>query len=266
MNKDNINAVTLDTLHTHTHTGILFNQLLNNITLGDSYKIIKQIPDNSIDLIIIDPPYLIENTNGGTRSRLAKSIRGMNTEIEEEKLTSGIDSNIFKDLIRIQKNINIYIWCNGKQIPDYLDFFVKQNHCKFDILIWNKTNATPLYSNKYMNDKEYCLYFRKSGYCNPKSYNDAKTVWYMPINISDKKKYKHPTIKPLRIIKTLIKNSSNEGDIVLDCFSGSGTTCVAAKELGRKYIGIEIDPEYHKISIDRLNGILANGQTTMFMS
>ena len=84
MNKDNINAVTLDTLHTHTHTGILFNQLLNNITLGDSYKIIKQIPDNSIDLIIIDPPYLIENTNGGTRSRLAKSIRGMNTEIEEK--------------------------------------------------------------------------------------------------------------------------------------------------------------------------------------
>lgn len=80
MNKDNINAVTLDTLH----TGILFNQLLNNITLGDSYKIIKQIPDNSIDLIIIDPPYLIENTNGGTRSRLAKSIRGMNTEIEEK--------------------------------------------------------------------------------------------------------------------------------------------------------------------------------------
>ena len=80
------------------------------------------------------------------------------------------------------------------------------------------------------------------------------------IKNGDKKKYKHPTIKPLRIIKTLIKNSSNEGDIVLDCFSGSGTTCVAAKELGRKYIGIEIDPEYHKISLDRLHGILADGQ------
>lgn len=117
-----------------------------------------------------------------------------------------------------------------------------------------------------MNDKEYCLYFRKNGYCNPKSYIDAKTVWYLPINMSDKKKYKHPTIKPLRIIKTLIKNSSNEGDIVLDCFSGSGTTCVAAKELNRQYIGIEIDPEYHKISMDRLEGILANGQTSMFMN
>lgn len=83
-NTENKNAVSADALHTHTHTGTSFNELLNKITLGDSYKLIKQIPDNSIDLIIIDPPYLIENTNGGTRSRLAKSIRGMNTEIEEK--------------------------------------------------------------------------------------------------------------------------------------------------------------------------------------
>lgn len=79
-------------------------------------------------------------------------------------------------------------------------------------------------------------------------------------NVQDKKKYNHPTIKPLSIIRTLIKNSSNENDIVLDCFSGSGTTCVACKELNRQFIGIEINPEYHRISMDRLNGILANGQ------
>lgn len=261
-----LEKIFINLLELSNNNNYKLKKFLNTITLGDSYSIIKEIPDNSIDLIIIDPPYLIENTNGGTKSRLAKSIRSMNTEIKEKKLTSGINSSIFKELIRIQKNINIYIWCNGKQIPEYLDFFVNKNHCKFDILIWNKTNATPLYSNKYMNDKEYCLYFRKNGYCNPKSYNDAKTVWYLPINMSDKKKYKHPTIKPLKIIKTLVKNSSNEGDIVLDCFSGSGTTCVAAKELNRQYIGIEIDPEYHKISIDRLEGILANGQTSMFMS
>ena len=64
----------------------------------------------------------------------------------------------------------------------------------------------------------------------------------------------------MSIIKTLIENSSNKGDIVLDCFSGSGTTCVAVKELERQFLGIEIDPEYHKISLDRLHGILADGQ------
>lgn len=82
----------------------------------------------------------------------------------------------------------------------------------------------------------------------------------MPINKKDKEKYGHPTIKPLSIIKNLIRNSSNEGDIVLDCFSGSGTTCAAAKELNRKFVGIEINPDYHKISLDRIEGILANGQ------
>ena len=76
--------------------------------------------------------------------------------------------------------------------------------------------------------------------------------------------YKHPTIKPLNIIENLIINSSNENDIVLDCFCGSGTTGVACKELNRKFIGIEIDREYHKIAVDRLNGITANGQTTIF--
>lgn len=62
----------------------------------------------------------------------------------------------------------------------------------------------------------------------------------------------------------MIVNSSKENDVVLDCFCGSGTTCVASKELGRRYIGMEIDENYHKIALDRLNGILANGQTTIF--
>jgi len=62
----------------------------------------------------------------------------------------------------------------------------------------------------------------------------------------------------------MIEKSSQENDLVLDCFSGSGTTCVAAKELNRRFIGIEIDPRYHKISVDRLNGICANGQTSIF--
>jgi len=109
-------------------------------------------------------------------------------------------------------------------------------------------------------DKEYCLLFREKGTGVKGTYETKKTVYYKEANVEDKKKYKHPTIKPISIIKNLIENSSDKGDLILDCFSGSGTTCVAAKELDRQFIGIEIDPEYHKISIDRLQGILANGQ------
>ena len=111
----------------------------------------------------------------------------------------------------------------------------------------------------YLVDTEYLLYFREGIKLNT-TYETASTHYEIPINTKDKEKYRHPTIKPIKIIKNLIINSSKEGDIVLDCFSGSGTTCVASKELGRQFIGIEIDPEYHKISLDRLNGILANGQ------
>ena len=90
----------------------------------------------------------------------------------------------------------------------------------------------PLFNNKYMTDKEYCLYFRKGAYCNPKDYASAKTVFYQPINAKDKKQYGHPTIKPLNIIQTLIENSSTRGQTILDPFMGSGTTGVAAIKAG----------------------------------
>jgi DNA modification methylase len=179
--------------------------------------------------------------------------------IENKGLDKNIDLSILDELCRVLKTIYIYIWCNKEQIHQYLDYFENKN-CIFEIIIWNKTNPIPLTNNRYLPDKEYCLLFRENGTGVGGTYETKKTVYYREANVEDKKKYKHPTIKPLPIIKNLIENSSNKGDIVLDCFSGSGTTCVAAKELGRQFIGIEIDPEYHKISLDRLNGILANGQ------
>ena len=136
---------------------------MNCLMHGDSYKLIKGIPDNSVDLIVTDPPYLIESTNTGSKSKLAKSIQKMNNQLAEGVLTTGIDNNILEDFIRVMKKINIYIWCNHKQIPQYLDFFVSKYDCKFDIIIWNKSNAIPLFNNKYLTDKEFCLYFRRGG-------------------------------------------------------------------------------------------------------
>lgn len=236
-----------------------FEDMINTITLGDSYKLIKDIPDKSIDLIIIDPPYQI--TTGVHNSGFLKKRKELDStkQIFEKKLDVGIDNQILYELNRIMKKVNIYIWCNKKQLHQYLDFYNKEN-IQLEVIIWNKYNCLPLTNNTYLPDKEYCLYFKEKGICLNTTYETAKTVYDISINIQDKKKYKHPTIKPIQIIKNLIINSSNINDIVLDCFSGSGTTCVACKELNRKFIGIEIDPEYHKISLDRLNGILANGQ------
>ena len=225
-------------------------QLLN----GDSYKLIKNIPDNSVDLIVTDPPYLIESTETGCKNDLAKSLKNMNNQLAEGVLTCGINNEILEDFVRVLKKINIYIWCNHKQIPQYLDFFVNKYECKFDILIWNKSNATPLFNNKYLTDKEYCLYFRRGGYCNPMNYEAAKTVYYQPINTTDKKLYEHPTIKPLNIIENLILNSSKEGEVILDPFMGSGTTGVACRMHKRDFIGIELDKHFFEIAESRING------------
>ena len=120
-------------------------------------------------------------------------------------------------------------------------------------------------NNTYANDTEYLIMAREKG--TTKLYGDydsKKKYWITTTNKNDKELFNHPTIKPLDIIKTLVLNSSNENDIVLDCFCGSGTTCVACKETRRRYIGFEIDPEYHRIAVNRLNGITADGQLSIF--
>lgn len=132
------------------------------------------------------------------------------------------------------------------------------------MFVWHKNNPIPTCNNKYLSDTEYCLIFREDGTQIYGTYETKGKYYISNINKEDKDIFLHPTIKPLEVVKKHIINSTKENDIVLDCFCGSGTTCVACKETGRKFIGIEIDPTYHKIAVDRLNGITANGQTSIF--
>ena len=226
--------------------------LENKIINAECMDILKQLPNDSVDLVLTDPPYLIKNTKAGGQSSFAKSIQNMNDEIKEAGITEGISLEFCEEIIRIQEKINAYIWCSKSQIINYLDFFVTKNGCSFDILCWQKDNAMPTFNNKYLTDKEYCLYFRKGGYCQPQNYEKAKTIFHEPINIKDKNKFGHPTIKPVSIFSTLISNSSKENELVLDCFSGSGTTAIACHRLNRRFICIEKDKEYWTKSCERL--------------
>ena len=227
---------------------------LNKIYNEDCLIGLKNIPDNSVDLVLIDPPYDLCTLGGkaGT-SKLAKQIIKLEKDLINNNLVNSFNIKVLDELVRVMKNINIYIWCNTRQIPMYIKYFNLQLKCKLEIVIWNKTNPMPLYNNKYMNDKEYCLYFRKRGYCNPKNYEDAKTIYISKTNIEDKNLYQHPTIKPIDLIRKLIRNSSKENDIVLDCFLGSGTTAVACILENRNYIGFEINKKYYDISNKRIN-------------
>lgn len=228
-------------------------ELENKIYLGDSLELMKQIPDKSIDLIYTDPPYLHnKHSSDSTKGFFTKKILKTNTELNNFELSSLDNCDWCKEAVRIMKTINIYIWCSRYQIPMYFDYFLKELDCSFNILAWLKTNPVPSYSNGYSNDKEICLYFRKNGYCKPKDMFSSKTYFLQPINLEDKEKYGHPTIKPLNIVKQMIENSTTEGQLVFDPFLGSGTTAVASWQLKRKYLGIEKNEEFFNIAQKRI--------------
>lgn len=300
----------------------------NNIYLGDSYELIKSVPDKSVDLVIIDPPY--EFIFGGKIKEKQKGeIYSLDTDLKKQKLGSGytsgggcfgtkkrayhselaptditkarqeykdyvalhgkddeserlsvianavdnrentsfiskgFDNYILDELCRVMKRINIYVWCNKNQLRQLLDYFDDKG-CFIDLLTWNKTNPIPTCNNTYLSDIEYCVFARDKGV---KVYGSVatKSKWFTtPCNVDDKKRYHHPTIKPIERIKHFIINSIDESEreksVVLDCFLGSGTTCVAAKELGCQYIGFELNPTFYEIAKDRLNGVDQKGQ------
>ena len=238
-------------------------QLYNN----DCLEIMKNISDNSVDLIVTDPPYDVSVNHDGGKLYHSKGFDKSNKELVTANIDKGYDIKGFgEEVKRILKHINVYFFCNKKQIPEYFDYYVKELHCFFEIIIWNKTNALPTFNGKYLTDNEFCLYFFEPGYklCHPESYNAAKTVYYQPINSKDKKLYGHPTIKPLNIIENLILNSSKEGDLVFDPFMGSGTTGIACKLHNRNFIGCEIEGQYFDVACKRIEQVEKEKQNQLF--
>lgn len=137
-----------------------------------------------------------------------------------------------------------------------MNYFVGEHKCRFEILVWCKTNPIPSCNGKWLSDIEYCLVFKEAG--TPKYNNgyENKSKFYVSgINQKDKKKYGHPTIKPLELVKKHLKHSCTSDMVVFDPFVGSGTTAIACKELGFKYLGFELSKEYYDIAQARLNDI-----------
>ena len=236
---------------------------LNDIYYGDAYELIKQIDDKSIDLIITDPPYDIQSIRGAG-IMVSRNKGNFSREIEENGLDKGMDYSILDEFVRVLKKINVYIWCNKSMILPLLKYFVEEKKCNYEMIIWAKENPIPFCGTHYLVDKEYCLYFWEQGATIDIPFERARTVYLTKNNIEDKKNFKHPTIKNIKIIENLVANSSQTDEVILDPFVGSGTTCVAAKRLGRKYIGFERNEKYYKIAKDRLQGWNQKNEMNLF--
>ena len=228
----------------------------NNIYNVDSYKAIKEIPDKSIDCIYTDVPYLFDSGGGGS-SELAQRIVKVGKELKDAKITNGFNYEILDDCVRVMKKVNIIIWYSKLQMFDIMNYFlnIPNKQIYFEPLVWVKTNPTPMANNTWLPDIEYAIHFREQGVKLNDGY-ELKSKWYQsPINKKDKDLYDHPTIKPLEFVKKHILHITQENDIVLDPFLGSGTTAVACQETKRQFIGFEIDKGYYDIAQDRINGI-----------
>ena len=218
-----------------------------DLRLGDCLEVLKSIPDNSIDLIVTDPPYLIDAGKSG--GAFGTDKRSYHKDVKT--LSDGITSQVLDESVRVLKKPNIYLWCNKNQLRQYIDYF-EGIGCTTELLTWHKTNPVPACGNKYLTDTEFILFFRQKGVKVHGSFNTKRTWYATPLNQKDKKIYGHPTIKPLEIIENLVINSSLEGGQVLDPFMGSGTTGAACKHLRRNFIGIEIDQNYFATAKERI--------------
>ena len=220
----------------------------------NALKILKEIPNESIDMVFSDIPYLVTSRgNSGTMGGYWKSEIAKSGTIFENNTVKPKD--FMTDLYRIMKDKTIcLLMINHVNLIELLNEGERVGFHFVKCLIWEKGNKI---CGRYgMGCFEYIVLFRKGG---DRPFNDCSTpdILKVPINkLKDKDGHNlHDTEKPIELMEILVKNASNEGDTVLDPFSGSGTTCYVAKRLNRKYIGIEKEKEYFNISKRRIDSI-----------
>ena len=219
---------------------------LDRIYNEDCLEGIRQIESGTVSLIIADPPYELQQHSGA--GAFGRKSRDYHQDIDH--LQSGVSNEVLEECLRVCKHPNMYIFCSKDQLPQLLDFAL--NHkLKYDLLTWHKTNPVPTCNNKYLSDTEYIVFMRNGANLYG-TYETKRKYFITPTNTEDKKAWGHPTPKPVPIIKTLIENSSQTSDIILDPYMGSGTTAIACIRSKRHYIGYEIDPKYYKVTIDRI--------------
>lgn len=218
------------------------NDFINKLIQGDCLDVMRDIPDKSVDLVLTDPPYNISQKSGGLR----KLDFG---EWDKDK-DNILVFDAIKELCRIS-NGTLIIFCANEQMS-YIYNYLKGKGLITKVLLWLKPNPSVINcQHSYVTGQEHIVYAKKS----KATFNPNFKLSYFKYPFPSFRW--HPTEKPIKLIKELIQDCSNKDDIILDPFIGSGTTAVAAKQLGRKYTGIEISPKYCEIAEQRLRqGVL----------
>ena len=247
MNKNWKDNFPMDGRYYEADSGILY--------CGDSNGLLDKISDNAVDLILTDPPY-------GVAGKLDKPdiIKKYQDRFFDLDTILGQSYRILKD------NTRMYMFVAQKRLLEIL-FVIDKSDFKFhQKLIWHKPNLVggSYYKNyDFRNVYEELVLLHKGRPLKLKkceNHNIDILKYTAPqSNYNQDKKYRIHQ-KPLDLMKHLICVSTNEGDIVLDMFVGSGTTLIASELLNRRWIGIDIDEEACKISKERLEKVIKNNK------
>ena len=215
------------------------------IERGDCLKLMKFLPDNSVNLTLTDIPY--DGVN-----RASNGLRVLDKS-KADIITFNLNE-FLEEVYRVTKG-TIIIFCGQNQLSEIFDYFkVKDGTVRQ--LIWKKTNPSPMNGQHiYLSGIENAIWFKKRG--SVFNAHCKNTVFEYPCGRSKV----HPTEKNHDLLKELILDNSNENDIIFDPCLGSGTTAICSVELNRHYIGFELDPQYYDIASKRLDEVdgVANG-------
>ena len=220
---------------------------------GDCLEVMKDIPDESIDLIVTDPPYKVTSRGnaGNSGGMLQKEINRKGMVFNHNNISCKSYAPEFYRILK--EGTHCYVMTNHINLIEMLNVFTSVGFNFVKCLIWNKGNK--IMGQFYMNQFEYIMFFRKG---KARKINNCGTSDVLNINNKKTKingKNLHDTEKPVELMKILIENSSKENDVVLDPFMGIGSSGIACINTNRNFIGIELDEKYFEIAKNRIENV-----------
>lgn len=226
-----------------------------NLYNDDCMNVFSLLEDNSIQCIITDLPYDGVSKKGEERAKYGGQLRKIDKG-KADIITFDLDE-FLQECVRVSDG-SIYLFCGIGQISQIYNFF-EQKHIQKDYMVrlcvWHKSNPSPMNGqHMYLNATEYIVYAKKR-----KTTFNGKCI-HNVFNFPTGRSKIHPTEKPVRLLQQLILDSTNEGDTVADFCGGSFSTGVAALELQRNFIGVELDKTYFDSAKQRIEDLCGQEQ------
>lgn len=210
-----------------------------NIKCGDCLELMNEIPDNSVDCIITDPPYCVGITSNGIKSTFSDFY-----------LTKPFWEQIFREWSRISKDdINIYMFTDWRTYPFIYPIFYKYFIVR-NLIVWEHGLLRP--GNWYRGSHELIIFATKGKSKRKFGGGEKDIIRIKPESSELHPNRVHPSQKPVKLLEKIILNSTDKGEIVLDNTMGSGSTGVACVNTKRSFIGYEIDEKYFDIAKGRI--------------